>query len=195
MAECTNLKWHAFQTPFSNPNAATYPTSYCVLLSSATTLFLRFLARKRIDFSLLYQRHNSRNNKTAHSTRTTKYEHHHYIMSYAYYMPSKRERYYASKAGNTHAIWSRVISDSDEPTKSTDPAGEQLWLGLRHRVMSSKAKQGTSSTCKRCNGCGHFTFECRNHLSLSPLTGTVLPIRHSIFNETLSNPNSLVLSS
>lgn len=57
--------------PVLQPNAATYPTSYCVLLSSATTLFLRFLARMRIDFSLLYQRHNSRNNKTAHSTRTT----------------------------------------------------------------------------------------------------------------------------
>ncbi len=96
-----------------------------------------------------------------------------HIMSYAYYMPSKRERLYASKAGNTHAIWSRVISESDEPTGVTDPAGEQLWLGVRHRVMTSKAKHGTSSTCKRCHGCGHFTFECRNHLSLVPSTGKV----------------------
>jgi hypothetical protein len=62
---------HCSSNPFSKTNAATYPNSYCALLSSATTLFLRFLARMRIDFSLLYQRHNSRNNKTAHSTRTT----------------------------------------------------------------------------------------------------------------------------
>jgi len=94
-------------------------------------------------------------------------------MSYAYYMPSKRERLYASKAGNTHAIWSKVISESDEPTAMTDPAAEQLWISVRHRVMVSKAKISTSSTCKRCGGCGHFTFECRNHLSLTPSTGTV----------------------